>query len=503
MSDAAPPRSLIRAIAASAGQRRDRVAFRQKRRGIWIEIGYGRLLERVGNLAHGLSRLGVGPGETVVLAGENTLDVAIADLAVQAVGAATLHVPPRLATGRFAEVLATARARVAICGDQEQLDGVAADPGSVTKVVMIRPAGLAHPAALELTDLASLERGPQRGGGLEDMLDSRSSDEVARRWVAAASFEDLGIVSHRSRDLLDRAEEFRRELALAPDDRLISIVSLARPCAALIDVYATLLGGATLHFPESPATVAEDLAQMRPTVLHANGRALALLRIGESRARAETGRLSGALLDWARGKLEPGGAGPSQALAYWGVARRTARKLGLAGCRLVAVSEGGGHAKDRRFVKALRIPLACIGGTTAQPGPVRASGDEEAGTGTTVAARIEDAATENPFVRWAMLHGRADKARLAVQIEFEPVAGWALARGLSFSSYASLVRLEPVREKIGSGIAEALKRVAPGGAAPEIVLLEKECDESAGQLGADLLPRRAVIAAMLRESEQP
>ena len=486
--------TLVAAIAAACARWPERPALRQKRRGIWVELSYGDLAERMRRLAHGLAGLGVGAGRTVILASENSLDAAVVDLAVQLLGAATLHVPPRLPPDRLASVLAESRAAIAICGDQEQIDAIlAANQGHVATVVSIRQAGKA-PAGIELLDLASLES-RQDGGELPALLGSRSADETARRWVAAASHEGFELVSHTSRELLGRATEFIRATTLADGDRLMSIVSLARPAAALVDLYAPLLAGATVHFPESPATVAEDLAEVRPTLLHTNGRGLALLRIGESLAASETGSLRRHLLRWARGRLESGGTGLGSSIAYGAVGHWTARRLGLGSCRLAVVSDGGCSDKDRRFVAALRLPLALIGGTTADPGSLLSGAEAGMTSDREPAVRVEDAAIDSPYVRWAMLGEGSHGKTLSIQIEFEPVARRALADGLSFSSYASLVRLDAVRAMIAGEVEQALRARVPDAAPPSVLLVEREYEETTGELGADLLPRRVKPAS--------
>lgn len=479
--------SLIGAITAAAAQWPDRIALREKRRGIWVELRYRRMSERIEHVAGGLRGLGIGSGATVVIASENTLDATIADLAVQSLGAATLYTPPRVVPHRLAAIVQAAGAKVAICGDQEQIDGIIAiHGGSIETIISLRPGASTHGAGVNLIDIASLEAGGRHENSSRHGSWDRSSEDIARRWIAAASSETFDIKSHRSAELLDRALDLKNELGLSEHDRLISVVSLARPAAALVDIYAALLAGAVIHFPESPATVADDLAEVQPTVFHANGRALALLRIGESLAAMDTGRMRGRLLVWSQ-RQAGSDAGFFRAVAYWALGYWTARKLGLANCRLVVTSDDGVHRKNRHFLDRLRLPVLQLSGSTAELG----RGQEDAVK--TEAKRLEDAAAESRYVRWAVVNETADDQTLSIQIEFEPLARWALSKDLSFSSYASLVQLDAVREMVTSDVADSLRRLTHGTHLPRIELLEREFDEISGELGADLLPLRDVV----------
>ena len=82
----------------------------------------------------------------------------------------------------------------------------------------------------------------------------------------------------RAGALLAAAEAVASVTALAPGDRTFCMLPLAALPARVLDVYAALVAGATVHVPESPASVPIDLAEVAPTVLSASPRALELLR---------------------------------------------------------------------------------------------------------------------------------------------------------------------------------------------------------------------------------
>ena len=73
---------------------RDRVAMREKYKGIWQEISWKKYLERVKFFCLGLLELGMGPGDHASILGENCPEWIFADLAIQSLRGVSVGIYP-------------------------------------------------------------------------------------------------------------------------------------------------------------------------------------------------------------------------------------------------------------------------------------------------------------------------------------------------------------------------------------------------------------------------
>ena len=145
---------------------------------------------------------------------------------------------------------------------------------------------------------------------------------------------------------LAAAEAVASVTALAPGDRTLCMLPLAALPARVLDVYAALVTGATVHVPESPASVPIDLVEVAPTVLSASPRALELLRASVQVRAARSHGFKRRLQRWAR--EHPG------AVAKVLVAKPAARLLGLGSTRVIVCVGGPADRRDARLLPRAR-----------------------------------------------------------------------------------------------------------------------------------------------------
>ncbi|MGE5145659.1 MAG: AMP-binding protein, partial [Candidatus Eiseniibacteriota bacterium] len=183
------PATIPGLLVAAAERRPAGVAFRQKHHGIWRQVTWARYLDRVRAVALALDEAGVRPGDRVVVYADNGPRWLYADLAIQALGAASVGVYAALGTEEAAPIVAQAGARLAFCGDQEQIDRLldARDelPG-LERMVVFDVKGLHTPEYADapitaFDDLAA--RGDaiaaERPSRFAELLAARTPEEVA------------------------------------------------------------------------------------------------------------------------------------------------------------------------------------------------------------------------------------------------------------------------------------------------------------------------------------
>jgi long-chain acyl-CoA synthetase len=529
--------SIAELLLEQARAQPDAVAIRSKRRGIWRSTSWGELLDGTARLAAGLRGLGVEPGGAVALVGENTPEWIVADLAIQALGARTVALPPQTPEPALVRALAHARAGVVVCGDQEQVDLVLEAGGelpAVRAVVVVNPTGTGHYDDPRLRSLAELEAAPHEAIDPAELIARRTPAEAATTMFSAGTTGDPRPADLDAGALVEIARGAAAWLDLGPRDRTLCALPLATPAARILDVYAPLAAGAQIAVPESPATIAADLLEAAPTVLCLSPRALELLRIASRRRAHESARMRRRLYEWGTRRLDAR-VGRRGGVARLLVGRWVVGKLGLARARRIVVTGGPVAGRDLRFMWSLGVPvLETYGqaevaglalaqeslddaGTAGRPlpgvsarilddgtlavstpalgGEWHATGDlaeELPGGAFRVRRRPESGAEaalcESAYVRRAVV---ADGSAL-VELDPDTTALWAADRGLAFSTYGSLVALPEVRDLAAAEVAAANDRLGDAAVAG-FTVLPRELSVAAGELTALLTVRHDVV----------
>ncbi len=349
VTPAAP--TVVGLIAANARSHGGSVAMRRYELGRWREHTWSEVAAAAGQMAAGLSRLGVSAGDRVALVASNRPEWFVADVAVQSLGAVSVGIDPRWPDVHVASVLALAGCRAVVVEDGAELDRAAAARATcptLDRAVVIDEQGLeltgAHVAswsglvgASSPTDandaIASLEHAaasigpgdpavvvfPGPGGGPPG-----SQSSPAPRGV---------LFSHAS--LLAGGASLAQALALTADDELVAHLPLADLTGRVASTVAPALARAVVSYGVGTASLGADLRLVQPTLFLAEMGVWEVVRAEVERRMNDASRIKRRAYQWARrsGTQETGGA--VAARARWVLDDRSLRaKLGLSRLRL-------------------------------------------------------------------------------------------------------------------------------------------------------------------------
>ena len=271
-----------RLLLGMAQSRPDDVAMQEKQYGIWAPITWAGYAERVRESAHGLAALGIERGEIIAVLGDNRPEWLIAELAAQSMGVAVVGIYPTSIGEELRHILSTARARVVVAEDQEQVDKLLrllaepapedAEPLLIERVVYYDPHGLEQydePILLEFTDLEALgrERAATHPSWFEEQVAAGSEDDIAVICTTSGttSKPKLGELSHKS--LLAMADALTEIDPIGTKDRYVSFLPFAWIGEQMLAVACGLSKGVTISFPEDSATQRSDLREIGPDVM--------------------------------------------------------------------------------------------------------------------------------------------------------------------------------------------------------------------------------------------
>ena len=203
---------LLLDVVASRGRQ---VALRAKRMGIYQNISWIDLFDKISRIGLGLRALGVRRGDRVAIIGDPLPEWLVCDFAVQCLGAISYGLYPTSSRDEVGFVLRNGGASVLIAEDQEHVDKVLPLLGQLPdlrKLVVIDDSnmfGYADPALMSLNDLIGL--GTSVAGGPDEYLrlcrEVRPDDPATIVYTSGTSANPKGAVyTHRA--LITQGHQF-------------------------------------------------------------------------------------------------------------------------------------------------------------------------------------------------------------------------------------------------------------------------------------------------------
>ncbi|MEV4544865.1 AMP-dependent synthetase/ligase [Micromonospora echinaurantiaca] len=279
-ADAAVPTIAAR-VRERARATPQRVALREKVRGIWQEVTWAAYWDTAQTVAHGLLALGVGPGERVAVLAENRREWLWTDVATVAVRGVTVGLYPTNPAAEIGYLLAHSGARVLVAEDQEQVDKALAvldDCPDLDRVVYLEPRGVRgryrHPALLYWDDFLALgaaHRVAHPGAVAELMAAATDADLATLIYTSGTTGRPKGaMLTVANVDFAVRTVTEGGGLAdppPGPDDLLLSYLPLCHVAERVFTTWSSAGAGVQVNFAESVATVPANLREVQPTIL--------------------------------------------------------------------------------------------------------------------------------------------------------------------------------------------------------------------------------------------
>lgn len=376
-------------LMARAEELGPRTAMRVKEMGLWQDISWETYGRQARQAAMGFAALGLKPGQTVAIIGENCPQWLYGDLGAMAAGGVSVGIYTTNAAEECAYILEHSEARIYVVENEEQLDKalqVRHQCPLLTKIVVIDTEGLRHfhdPMVIDFDQLLELGRqyDQEHPGHFEQRLASRGADDLALLiYTSGTTGPPKGaMLSHQN--VLWTTQALKEAVPVYEDDELLSFLPLSHIAERMFSVYMHLQFSYTINFIENTDTVTDNVVEISPTVFFAVPRiwekyhstifikmrdatwfkrlcfGLAL-KIGRQRALA---------------RLSPQGVGPllrlAFAVAHGAVFNKLKERLGFERVRL-AISGAAPISPDvLRFYHAIGVPLRQVYGQTEDTGP--------------------------------------------------------------------------------------------------------------------------------------
>lgn len=259
-----------------------RVAMREKKKGIWQEISWKTYLEKVQNLALGLSELGVKSGDHVSILAENCPQWIFADLAVQCLNAVSVGIYPTNSSEQTRYIIDHSQSCFVFVGDQEQADkilDVADELPDLRGIIVINMKGMRHYESQLIISYKTLEeQGEARRRAFPDQFiqlveQTRPENTAFLIYTSGTTGPPKGcMIPHRNH--IANVHGIRELLKLSETDTVLSYLPLCHILERSISVNMPLVIGYTINFAESIETVQQNICEISPTFFAAVPRIL-------------------------------------------------------------------------------------------------------------------------------------------------------------------------------------------------------------------------------------
>lgn len=269
-------------LVEKAGLYQDRVAMREKHKGIWQEISWEKYLERVKCFCLGLLELGIKVGDHGSILGENCPEWIFADIAIQSLKGVSIGIYPSNSEEQVKYILDHSRSRFVVVGDQEQTDKVLTikeDLPMLKQIIVIDLKGLRQyddPMIISFNEVEKLGRGvaEENPGKFKDLVEQTDpADTAFLVYTSGTTGPPKGcMIPHQNH--IYNIVGLNKILKFTDKDSVVSYLPLCHILERSISVCVPLVIGNTINFAESIETVQENINEISPTFFAAVPRIL-------------------------------------------------------------------------------------------------------------------------------------------------------------------------------------------------------------------------------------
>ncbi len=260
-----------------AEQHPDRLAFREKDFGVWNPLTFREYYENTKDFALGLAELGIGRGDFLAVASEDTPEWMYSDLAIQSLGGACIGVYPTNPWAELRYILTHSGAKVVVCGDQEQTDKVfdvlkfGGPLPQLKKIICVDMKGMsAYPRDLLISFEEVVEAGKARrasaGSFFEDAIDAVTADDVGVIVYTSGTtgMPKGAMLSHGG--LIGGGRAIAKRFGINETNwEVLAYLPLCHVAERLCSTVMQLVNGTTANFAESIDAVSDNLREIAPS----------------------------------------------------------------------------------------------------------------------------------------------------------------------------------------------------------------------------------------------
>ncbi|MGB4704019.1 MAG: long-chain fatty acid--CoA ligase [Candidatus Saccharicenans sp.] len=240
-----------------------------KKEGKYVPIPTEEFSRRVRNISAGLRALGLRSGDRLIILSENRPEWVMVDMAVVCMGAVTVPIYTSLTPEQIKYIITDSEARFVVCSNQEMWAKIAAIKNElprVDKYIIID-----GPAPEGVMTLEEVEKEGEKLNQLDPAEFDRIAESIGPDDLATIIYTSgtTGIpkgamLSHYN--LVSNVQALRAVIEYTDKDTDLSFLPLSHVLERMC-TFAWIYVGATIAYAESIDTVAQNMVEVRPTIM--------------------------------------------------------------------------------------------------------------------------------------------------------------------------------------------------------------------------------------------
>ncbi len=240
-----------------------------KKEGKYVPISTEDFSRRVRNISAGLRALGLRSGDKLIILSENRPEWVMVDMAVVCMGAVTVPIYTSLTPEQIKYIITDSEARFVVCSNQEMWAKIAAikkELPLVDRYIIID-----GPVPEGVMPLEELEKEGEKLNQLDPAEFDRIAESIGPDDLATIIYTSgtTGIpkgamLSHYN--LVSNVQALRAVIEYTDKDTALSFLPLSHVLERMC-TFAWIYVGATIAYAESIDTVAQNMVEVRPTIM--------------------------------------------------------------------------------------------------------------------------------------------------------------------------------------------------------------------------------------------
>jgi len=246
-------------------------AFRYKADGVWRDVTHKEAATRAQALSLGLRELGIGAGEKVAILAETRLEWALTDYACLCARATDVPIYPTLPANQVEYILRDAGVAAVACSTAAQVEKISAVRGGLPSLrhVIVFDAGGGGDGVLTLAQLEARGRAAtaKYPRFKEEALGVRPDDLATLIYTSGTTGQPKGVMLTHD-NICSNVRATADTIRVSRDDSCLALLPLSHILERMVDYYF-LHVGVTINYAESVDAFAQNLQEVRPTVVAA------------------------------------------------------------------------------------------------------------------------------------------------------------------------------------------------------------------------------------------
>ncbi len=250
-----------------------REVYRYKLEGRYVGITYDEFYEKVELFAHGLHSLGVKRGEKIAILSENRPEWPMADIASLALGAIDVPIFPTLTAKQIEYILLNGDVTIVVVSNSFQLNKVQRIRENVKNlryIITMNPKEDSKDKSLldysEVFDLGRRQRDKHRDQFEKWLHEPKPSDIATIIYTSGTTGEPKGVMLTHG-NFVANIKGALDQIPITQDDSLLSFLPISHSFERMAGYYTALSAGASVSYAESIETVAQNMMEVKPTIV--------------------------------------------------------------------------------------------------------------------------------------------------------------------------------------------------------------------------------------------